>query len=148
MRGLRTISVRLSAHWENGLKVADWLAAQPEVLEVMHPALPTDPGHRLWKRDFLGASGLFGFVLKPEFGNEALLSALLDDLQLFGMGFSWGGYARLLNPNSPASQRTATRWQRGGRPKGQSMRIHVGLDSPDVLIADLADGFQRLRSIR
>ncbi len=106
----------------------------------MHPALPDDPGHSLWKRDFLGASGLFGFVLRP--CTRTQLAAMLDSMELFGMGASWGGYESLLIPTDPAQIRTATTWA----PGGQTMRIHVGLEDPDDLIQDLEAGFRRLAS--
>jgi len=137
LRGLRTIGVRMDRHNDNGLKMANWLNAHPEVIKVMHPGLPDDPGHALWKRDFTGASGLFGFVLKDP--SRAKLSALLDTLKFYGMGASWGGYESLLLPNSPASNRTATTWE----PGGQTMRIHVGLEDIDDLIADLSAGLDR-----
>lgn len=142
MRGIRTLAVRMPHHWRSGLQVAEWLAARPEVAEVLHPALPGDPGHALWKRDFLGASSLFGYVLKPEFSREEQLAALLDGLELFGMGSSWGGFESLMKPNNPP--RTATPWPRPGRPEGQLMRIHVGLEDVDDLIADLGAGFARM----
>lgn len=148
MRGLRTISIRLKQHWESGLKLADWLQAQPEVAEVLHPAVPGDRGHELWKRDFLGASGLFGFVLHPTVSAEPQLAALLDDLELFGMGFSWGGFESLLIPVDPAKLRTATPWPRPGGAEGQVMRIHAGLEDPSDLIADLEAGFERMRKSR
>ena len=137
LRGLRTMGVRLKQHFASGLKVAEFLAARPEVTRVMHPALSSDPGHALWARDFTGACGLFGFVLKP--GPRAALADLLDHLRFFGMGYSWGGYESLLIPTDPAHIRTATRWQE----KGQSMRIHVGLEDVDDLLEDLAAGLDR-----
>jgi cystathionine beta-lyase len=145
MRGLRTLAVRMPRHWASGTVVADWLAAQAEVAEVIHPALPGDPGHELWRRDFLGASSLFAFVLKPEVSSEAHLAALLDGLELFGLGASWGGFESLMIPCDPP--RSAVPWPRPGRAAGQLMRIHVGLEDPDDLIADLAAGFARLRRI-
>ena len=145
MRGLRSLPARMARHQESGLIVADWLAAQPEVLDVMHPALPSDPGHALWKRDFLGASSLFGFILSPAFSSERQLAALLDDLELHGMGYSWGGFESLLIPVDPAPSRAAGPWPRPGRPAGQVMRIHVGLEDPHDLIEDLKAGFERLR---
>ncbi|MFQ5565890.1 MAG: cystathionine beta-lyase, partial [Paracoccaceae bacterium] len=142
MRGLRTLAVRLPRHWENGMKVAEWLAGRPEVAEVLHPALPGDSGHELWKRDFLGAASLFGFTLQPGLSSEAHLAALLDGLELFGMGDSWGGFESLLVPKTPP--RSAVPWPRPGRAEGQLMRIHVGLEDPEDLIADLEAGFARM----
>ena len=145
MRGLRTLAVRMARHMESGLALADWLAARPEVAGVMHPARPDDPGHALWRRDFLGASSLFGFVLDPGLSSEAHLSALLDGLELHGMGASWGGFESLLIPADPP--RTATRWPRPGMPEGQLMRLHVGLEDPADLIADLDAGFARMHAV-
>ncbi|MEE8456300.1 MAG: cystathionine beta-lyase [Limibaculum sp.] len=142
MRGLRTLAVRMPQHWNNGLVLAEWLAGRAEIAEVLHPALPGDRGHELWRRDFLGAASLFGFVLHPEFGGEERLATLLDGLELFGMGASWGGFESLMKPvNVPHS---AVPWPRPGRPQGQLIRIHVGLEDPDDLIADLEAGFKRM----
>ena len=142
MRGLRTLAVRMPRHWKNGLVLAEWLEARPEVAEVLHPALPGDPGHQLWKRDFAGAASLFGYVLHPEFSSEGRLAALLDGLELFGMGASWGGFESLMKPvRVPHS---AVPWPRPGRPQGQLMRIHVGLEDPGDLIVDLEAGFERM----
>lgn len=142
MRGLRTLAVRMPQHWNNGLVLAEWLAGRAEIAEVLHPALPGDRGHELWRRDFLGAASLFGFVLHPEFGGEERLAALLDGLELFGMGASWGGFESLMKPvDVPHS---AVPWPRPGRPQGQLIRIHVGLEDPDDLIADLEAGFERM----
>jgi len=105
---------------------------------VMYPALPDDPGHDIWKRDFTGASGLFGFVLNK--GGPKDVARMLDGLELFGMGSSWGGYESLLIPTAPAHNRTATKWEAAG----PSLRIHVGLEDPEDLIEDLAKGFERL----
>ncbi|MBL28490.1 MAG: cystathionine beta-lyase [Rhodospirillaceae bacterium] len=138
LRGLRTLSVRLVRHQENALRLARWLQQRPEVSEVLYPALPDDPGHTLWKRDFLGASGLFGVVLN-KYSKDAL-AAMLDGLELFGMGYSWGGYESLIIPTHPESIRTATRWEK----PGPTLRIHAGLEDPDDLIADLERGFGRL----
>ena len=138
-RGLRTMGIRLQRHYESGMKVARWLAGQPEVLRMMHPALPDDPGHELWKRDFSGACGLFGFVLNTS--DQAALAAMLDGMTYFGMGYSWGGYESLLIPTWPEKSRAAYTWE----PGGQTMRIHVGLEDPDDLIADLEAGLDRLR---
>ena len=142
LRGLRTLAVRLRQHEANGLALARWLAGRPEVARVLHPGLPDDPGHALWRRDFTGASGLFGVVLKP--CPPAALNAMLDGLELFGMGFSWGGYESLILPVKPATLRTATRWEASG----PTLRIHAGLESPADLIADLEAGFARLAAAR
>lgn len=139
LRGLRTMGVRLQRHQENGLRVARWLAARPEVRRVMHPALEDDPGHALWRRDFTGACSLFGFVLASD--DRGALAALLDGMKYHGMGASWGGFESLLIPTWPSKSRSATTWQE----PGQTMRIHVGLEDPDDLIADLEAGLERLR---
>ncbi len=139
-RGLRTMAVRLRQHEASALHLARWLQGQSEVSRVLYPALPEDPGHAIWKRDFLGASGLFGVVLKP--ASDTAVAAMLDGLRLFGMGASWGGYESLILPTDPAPYRTATKWA----PEGPTLRIHVGLEDPEDLIADLAAGFDRLRT--
>jgi cystathionine beta-lyase len=138
LRGLRTLAARLERHQRSALVVAEWLAARPEVARVLYPALPSDPGHALWKRDFIGASGLFGFILEP--CSKQAVAAMLDGMELFGMGYSWGGYESLLIPTRPDTHRTATPW----REKGPALRIHVGLEEPADLIADLEAGFARL----
>jgi cystathionine beta-lyase len=138
-RGLRTMAVRLARHWETGVRLAEWIARQPEVARVMHPALPTDAGHALWKRDFTGASGLFGVVLKAL--DRKAYAALIDGLVLFGIGASWGGYESLIMPMTPGDARTATLWT----DPGPCFRIHAGLENVDDLIADLDAGFRRLR---
>lgn len=140
LRGLRTLAVRLQQHQRSGIAVAEWLAARPEVDRVLHPALPNDPGHAIWKRDFTGACGLFSIVLKPV--PQKALAAFLDGLKLFGMGYSWGGYESLVVPFDPTSYRTATRWQG----PGPALRFHIGLEAVDDLIADLAAGFERMKS--
>lgn len=142
LRGLRTIGVRMRQHNETGLRIARWLQARPEVVEVLHPALPEDPGHALWKRDFTGACGLFGVVLK--LFPEKALAAMLDGLKLYGMGASWGGFESLILLTDPAPIRVATkaRWEKAG----PMLRIHAGLEDPDDLIADLEKGFERLNA--
>jgi cystathionine beta-lyase len=135
LRGLRTMGVRLARHQESGLRVARWLAARPEVLRVMHPALESDPGHAIWKRDFTGACGLFSIVLKP--CPERAVYAFMDALALFGMGFSWGGFESLVIVFDCAEYRTATKWA----PGGPTLRFHIGLEDCDDLIADLEGGF-------
>lgn len=136
-RGLRTMGVRLRQHYASGLTVAQFLESRPEVTQVMHPALASSPDHAIWKRDFTGACGLFGFVLKP--APRAALADLLDHLRFFGMGYSWGGFESLLIPTDPAHIRTATRWE----VPGQAMRIHIGLEDVDDLLEDLAAGLDR-----
>lgn len=138
LRGFRTLSVRLERHHKTGLALASWLQKRPEVARVMHPALPDDPGHALWKRDFTGACGLFGLVLHPV--AQSALEAMLDHLELYGMGYSWGGFESLIIPTDPASIRTATEWNA----QGPALRIHAGLEDIDDLIADLEAGFERL----
>ncbi|QEX22462.1 cystathionine beta-lyase [Hypericibacter adhaerens] len=140
LRGLRTLSVRLERHQRTGLALARWLQARPEVERVLHPALPQDPGHRLWQRDFAGATGLFGIVLKP--CAPAALESMLDGMELFGMGYSWGGYESLILPVDPKAIRSATRWETAG----PTLRLHAGLEDPKDLIADLDRGFARLNA--
>lgn len=138
LRGLRTMGIRLERHMASGLRVARWLEARPEVLRVMHPALESDPGHAIWKRDFSGACGLFSIVLKPEY--EKNFGAFFDALSLFGMGYSWGGFESLAIPFDCSSYRTATKWN----PGGPSVRLHIGLEDPEDLIADLEYGLKQL----
>jgi cystathionine beta-lyase len=139
LRGYRTLGVRLSRHQENGLKLAQWLYRRPEVARVLHPALPDSPDHALWRRDFTGASGLFAIELKPVAGPA--VEAMLDGLELFGMGYSWGGFESLILPADPSHYRTAVPWTA----PGPLLRIHAGLEDPQDLIADLEAGFARLR---
>lgn len=138
LRGLRTLAVRLERHQKSAIEIARWLAARPEVLKVMHPALESDPGHAIWKRDFLGACGLFSLVLKP--APEPAVHAFLNALQLFGMGYSWGGYESLAILFDCSGYRTATTW----KPGGPALRFHIGLEDPGDLIADLERGFSAL----
>ena len=140
LRGLRTLPTRLQRHWKSGLVIAEWLAQRPEVESVIHPAMSSHPGHHLWKRDFLGASGLFAFKLHPV--SETALGRLLDTTELFGMGYSWGGFESLLIPFDPRPTRTATKWDA----KGPSLRIHVGLEDTDDLIANLEVGFEAMNN--
>lgn len=135
LRGTRTLAVRLAQHYASGLAMARWLAGRPEVLRVLHPALESDPGHAIWKRDFTGASGLFSIVLKPK--PQAAVDAMLNSLRLFGMGFSWGGFESLAIPFDCASYRSATKWD----PGGPTLRLHIGLENPEDLKADLDRGF-------
>jgi cystathionine beta-lyase len=138
-RGLRTLAVRLDLHMTSGLKVAHWLEQRPEVARVLHPALASHPQHAIWKRDFNGASGLFSVVLKPV--SQSAANAFIEALELFGIGASWGGYESLAIPFDCTKVRTATRWN----PGGPTVRLHIGLEDPDDLIADLENGLTRLR---
>ena len=133
LRGLRTLDVRMTRHGENGLAVANWLAARAEVGRVLHPALPADPGHTIWLRDFSGTSGLFGFTLKG--ADNAARTRFIDALTLFGIGFSWGGYESLVVPSNPI--RTAVAWT----DPDALVRLSIGLEDPADLIADLERGF-------
>jgi cystathionine beta-lyase len=133
-RGLRTMAIRLKQHEESALKVARWLKEQPAVGRVLHPALADCPGHEIWKRDFKGSSGLFAFELD---GDDARRASFVESLELFGIGFSWGGYESLAIPADPA--RTVS------KPSARNLvRLHIGLEDPDDLIADLAQAFDKL----
>lgn len=141
LRGLRTLHTRLKAHEAAGLELATWLAERPEVSEVLHPALPTHADHEIWNRDFSGANGLFGFVME-EAGSEAV-DALLGALELFDMGFSWGGFESLLIPCDRQLVRREDDWTASRA--GPLMRIHVGLEAVADLTADLARGFAAMK---
>jgi len=130
-RGLRTMAVRLKQHEESALRVARWLKEQPRVGRVLHPALPDCPGHEFWKRDFKGSSGLFSFELDGD------RDTFVDALELFGLGYSWGGYESLVLPVDP--YRTVTE-----PPARNLVRLHIGLEDADDLIADLAAAFDQL----
>jgi cysteine-S-conjugate beta-lyase len=138
LRGLRTLAVRLKRHQETALTLTRWLQARPEVSRVLYPALESDPGHVIWKRDFKGACGLFGVVLKP--ATHKAVSAMLDGLAHFGLGFSWGGYESLAVPAD--IKRTAKAFDA----EGPVIRIHAGLEDAGDLISDLTEGFERLRA--
>jgi cystathionine beta-lyase len=142
LRGLRTMGVRLPRHFQSGLQVARWLEQRPEVSRVLHPALESNPGHPIWKRDFTGACGLFSIVLKP--ASEKAVYAFMDELALFGMGFSWGGFESLVILFDCAEYRTATPW----KPEGPTLRFHIGLEDPGDLIADLAGGFAAMAAAK
>jgi cystathionine beta-lyase len=137
LRGLRTLGVRLARHQESALKIAHWLKARPEIARVLHPALPDCPGHEYWARDFGGATGLFSVVLNG--GDEAARTRLIEGLELFGIGYSWGGYESLVVPADPVRTATRTDYQ------GPLVRLHVGLEDADDLIADLEAGLARWR---
>jgi cystathionine beta-lyase len=136
-RGLRTMGVRLKQHEQSALTIAHWLKTRPEVGVVLHPALSECPGHEIWKRDFKGSSGLFSFELKS--ANSETRAAFVDSLELFGIGYSWGGYESLALPVDP--HRTVSR-----APASNLVRLHIGLEDPDDLIADLASAFKRVAS--
>ena len=137
LRGLRTLAVRLARHQETGLTLARWLQARPEVARILHPALESDPGHVLWKRDFSGACGLFGVILKP--ASEDAVAAFVDGLQHFGIGYSWGGFESLIVPAH--IKRTVQPFAA----EGPVLRIHAGLEDAGDLIADLEQGLARMK---
>ena len=139
LRGIRTIDVRLERHMRSGLEIARWLEQRPEVARVLHPGLESHPGHAIWKRDFLGASGLFAFVLKPV--SKTAVASMLEGLELFGMGASWGGFESLVLPFDARAYRTATKWE----PEGPCVRIHIGLEDLADIKEDLEAGFVRLK---
>lgn len=140
LRGLRTLPVRLPQHAATAMALAEWLQSRPEVVRVLYPALVDDPGHALWKRDFRGACGLFGVVLRAEY--KGRLAPLMDGLELFGMGWSWGGFESLIVPAH--IHRTAKPF----KTDGPVIRIHAGLEDKDDLIADLERGFERMGKAR
>ena len=139
LRGMRTLGVRMKQHAASALAVAQWLATRPEVQRVLYPALPSDPGHTLWKRDFTGASGLFGIELKP--CSRTQLAAMLDHYIHFGLGYSWGGFESLVAPAHIDNARSVRPWL-----GGPLVRFHIGLEDTDDLIRDLEAGFTRLAS--
>jgi cystathionine beta-lyase len=142
LRGLRTMELRLREAERQALALALWLETRPEVKQVRHPALPHYPGHDIWKRDFSGASGLFSIILQP--ASDEAVAAMLDGLEVFGMGYSWGGYESLILPFDCTSYRTATPWA----PGGPALRLQVGLEDLEDLKADLDAGFARLTAAR
>ncbi len=138
LRGLRSLGARMERHQASALEVAHWLKSRPEALKVLHPALEDDPGHALWRRDFSGSSGLFGLVLKPAATKQ--VHAFLDALDLFGLGFSYGGFESLAIHCDPQLKRTATKPSHGG----PLIRLSIGLESPGDLIADLDQALAEL----
>lgn len=140
-RGLRTLDVRLERHQRTALELTGWFAEQPEVRRLLYPALPSDPGYEIWKRDFDGASGLFGVLLDPMSQTES--AAFFNGLQLFKMGASWGGFESLMVPAWPPPVRSCSE-----PTEGALIRVHAGLESSDDLIRDLEAAFARLRAVR
>ncbi len=138
LRGLRTAAVRMKKHGESALKIAQWLENRPEVSRVFFPALPSDPNHELWKRDFSGVNGILSMLL-PKMPKEKL-HAFIDGLELFALGYSWGGYESLIMPENIKPYRTAVPWTE----EGHLIRLQIGLENTDDLIADLEAGFARL----
>ncbi|PPD45364.1 MAG: cystathionine beta-lyase [Methylocystis sp.] len=139
LRGMRTMALRLREQERAALELARWLTERPEVARVLHPALPDNPGHDIWKRDFYGSSGVFSIILKPV--SKEAVSAFVEALELFGIGFSWGGYESLALPFDCAPYRTATRWT----PEGPAVRFSIGIEDVEDLKDDLAAGLARLR---
>lgn len=139
LRGLRSLSVRLHRHWENGVLLAESLARHPMVAQVLHPALPGDPGHALWRRDFKGASGLFAIALKPV--SRDALAVFFDSLELFGIGLSWGGYESLVLPMLEAPARAVRPWKFDG----PMVRVHAGLESCNDLMKDMQSALDRMQ---
>ncbi len=142
LRGMRTLPLRMKQHGDSALKIAAWLESRPEVAQVLHPALPGSAGHDLWARDFSGAGGLFSIILNG--GDDAARAALIDGLDHFGIGYSWGGYESLALPVDPQKYRSATSWQA----QGPVIRLSIGLEDADDLIADLEKGLVRFADAR
>ena len=139
IRGLKTLSIRLKKHQENAMKIIEWLLRQREVNRVLYPALPDNPGYKIWKKDFKGASGLFGVVLENT--RKDLIYKMLNNLKLFNMGYSWGGYESLILPVNPEKIRDTYKWNH----MDLTLRIHAGLEDPEDLINDLKDNFNILK---
>ena len=140
-RGLRTSKLRMDHCSKSALEIAKWLETRPEVAKVLYPALESSEDHALWKRDFTGAAGLFSIILDKKYDNDSL-ARMVDNLDLFGMGYSWGGYESLILPFNAGSIRTATKWEYGNK---TCLRINVGLEDVEDLKADLDAGFKRLK---
>lgn len=141
LRGLRSLKTRLKAHEAAGLELAQWLRQRPEVLAVLHPALPSCADHALWKRDFTGSNGLFSIVLKPV--EDGALDRFFNALSLFGLGFSWGGFESLIIPCDEQLERMDADWT-ASQPRGPLLRLHIGLEAVDDLAADLTAGFKAM----
>lgn len=146
LRGLRTMAVRLPVHWQNGLKLAQYLNGRDEVANVLHPAMEQDPGYALWSRDFAGASGLFSVVMRSDLSADQL-NAFLAALKLYGFGYSWGGFESLCVLQNPKPLRTGSQWPRPGIGDGVVLRFHAGLEDADDLIADIEQAFQAMHNV-
>ncbi len=142
LRGLRTLHIRLKEAQSRALALASWLQEQPEIIKILHPAFPECPGHEHWKRDFTGSTGLFSVVLDPKF-NSAGVANMLDNMRIFGMGYSWGGFESLVIPFDCSTYRTVTDWN----PGGLTIRLQVGLEDMEDLKSDLRDGLDRLAQL-
>jgi cysteine-S-conjugate beta-lyase len=140
IRGLRTMGVRLKAHQETALKLAKWLENRADVTTILHPAFSSCPGHEIWKRDFSGSTGLFSFILDKKYSKEAI-AKMVDNMQIFGIGASWGGFESLIMPIDPSSIRTASKWPH----ENSCIRIYAGLEDAGDIINDLEKGLERLR---
>jgi cystathionine beta-lyase len=138
LRGIRTMPARLEQHQRSALEIARWLQGHPDVKRVLHPALPEDPGHAIWKRDFLGSTGLFGVELVS--ASRAQLAAFIEGLELFALGYSWGGYESLIVPARLKGSRSVRRWE-----GGPLVRLQIGLEDSADLIEDLARGLERMK---
>jgi cystathionine beta-lyase len=148
LRGLRTLGIRLKQESSSALEVAGWLESRPEIARVLCPMLPGAPGHEIWKRDFTGGCGLFSFVLKG--GDEAARARFIDELQRFGIGYSWGGYESLVVPVDPAPIRAVARWPFAGMDPADrfGVRLSIGLEDPADLIADLDQALAKMGNAR
>ena len=142
LRGLRTLHIRLKEVQSRAIELANWLQAQPEVIKILHPAFPECPGHEFWKRDFTGSTGLFSIVLDPKY-NSTGLAHMLDNMRIFGMGYSWGGFESLVIPFDCSTYRTVTDWN----PGGLTIRLQVGLEDLEDIKQDLRDGLDRLAQV-
>jgi cystathionine beta-lyase len=140
-RGMRTTKIRMDHCFKSALELAQWLEARPEVEKVLYPALESDENHKLWKRDFTGAAGLFTIILDRKYSNESL-ARMVDKLHYYAMGYSWGGYESLILPIDPSGVRSITKWAYSNK---TCLRINVGLEDIQDLKDDLEAGFKRLR---